>query len=135
MRNQKKKELGFIKDKKELNSIIETILETETIIKIIEDNYYRKQMERADNADVDINHLENIFTNETYYLAMKIVPLIERKILYLSYIENVKLNDICRKLKLQKKEVIFLRDKGIKHFKYNLNTLYKIDKCKKGGNM
>ena len=135
MRNQKKKELGFIKDKKELNSIIVTILETETIIKIIEDNYYRKQMERADNADVDINHLENIFTNETYYLAMKIVPLIERKILYLSYIENVKLNDICRKLKLQKKEVIFLRDKGIKHFKYNLNTLYKIDKCKKGGNM
>ena len=135
MRNQKKKELGFIKDKKELNSIIETILETETIIKIIEDNYYRKQMERADNADVDINHLENIFTNETYYLAMKIVPLIERKILYLSYIENVKLNDICRKLKLQKKEVIFLRAKGLKHFKYNLNTLYKIDKCKKGGNM
>ena len=46
------------------------------------------QMQKADNSDVTINHLENIFTNETYYLAMKIVPLLERKVLYLSYVEN-----------------------------------------------
>ena len=68
----------------ELNSVIETILETETIIQMLESNYYQKSMENADIADVNINHLENIFTNETYYLAMKIVPLIERKVLYLS---------------------------------------------------
>ena len=58
----------------ELNSVIETILETETIIQMLESNYYQKSMENADVADVNINHLENIFTNETYYLAMKIVP-------------------------------------------------------------
>lgn len=103
MKNQKR---NFAKDKKELSLIIETIIDNEKIIKIIEDNYYTKSMENIDNADVNINHLENIFTNKTYYLAMKIVPLLERKVLYLSYIENVRLNDICRKLKLQKKEVI-----------------------------
>ncbi len=116
----------------ELNSVIETILETETIIQMLESNYYQKSMENADIADVNINHLENIFTNETYYLAMKIVPLIERKVLYLSYIENLRLNDICKRLKLSKNEVIKLRTKGINHFKHNLELLYKTNKIKKG---
>lgn len=118
----------------ELNSVIETILETETIIQMLESNYYQKSMENADVADVNINHLENIFTNETYYLAMKIVPLIERKVLYLSYIENLRLNDICKRLKLSKNEVIKLRTKGINHFKHNLELLYKTNKVKKGNN-
>lgn len=126
MKNTQKE--NYYNDKKRLNSIIETVLETETIVKIIEDNYYQTQMIKANNIDVDINHLENIFTNETYYSAMKIVPLLERKVLYLSYVENVRLNDICKRLKLQKNEVISLREKGIKHFKNNLNTLYKASK-------
>ena len=128
----KKKNLKLNKENREFNSIIETVLETEAIIKIIEDNYYKTQMQKADNSDVSINHLENIFTNETYYLAMKMVPLLERKVLYLSYVENVKLNDICRRLKLSKNEVIKLRNKGINHFKHNLNLLYKSEKLKRG---
>ena len=134
MKNQKKKQLTFIKDKKEFNSIIETIIDSEKIIKIIEDSYYEKSMQNLDNADVTINHLENIFKNDTYYLAMKIVPLLERKVLYLSFIENDRLNDICRKLKLQKKEVISLRNKGINHFKHNLDILYKAKNIQKDGN-
>lgn len=130
MKNQEKK---FTNDKKEFSTIIETIFDNERIIKTIEDNYYQKSIQDVDNSDVSINHLENIFTNETYYLAMKIVPLLERKVLYLSYIENVRLNDICKRLKLQKKEVISLRNKAITHFKNNLNTLYKTEKFKNGG--
>lgn len=109
-------------------------LPNEEINKILSESYFNTQMQKADNSDVTINHLENIFTNETYYLAMKIVPLLERKVLYLSYVENVRLNDICRRLKLQKKEVILLRNKGINHFKHNLALLYKANKVKKGGN-
>ena len=60
---------------------------------------------------------------------MKIVPLLERKVLYLAYVENVRLNDICRRLKLQKKEAIRLRSKGIEHFKNNLATIYKVQKA------
>lgn len=118
----------------ELDSVIETILETETIIQMLEKNYYRTSTEKADTSDVNINHLENIFSNETYYLAMKIVPLIERKVLYLSYIENLRLNDVCKRLKLSKNEVIKLRTKGINHFKHNLELLYKTNKVKKGNN-
>ena len=92
---------------------------------IIENNYYQKFIQDVDNPDVSINHLENIFTNEPYCLAMKIVTLLERKVLYLSYIENCRLNDICKKLKLGKNEVIALRNKAINHFKHNLNFYIK----------
>ena len=132
MKNQKKKNSKFSMSKKDYNTIIETIMDNEAMIKMIEDNYYQKSMQNIDNADVNINHLENIFTNETYYLAMKIVPLLERKVLYLSYIENCRLNDICKRLKLSKNEVISLRSKGINHFKHNLEILYKSEKLKKG---
>lgn len=131
MKNQNKKTLFLTKDTKNFKSIIETIIDSEEIIKIIENSYYEKSMQNLDNADVNINHLENIFTNETYYLAMKIVPLIEKKILYLSFVENNRLNDICKKLKLQRNEVITLRNKGITHFKNNLRTLYKAENIKK----
>ena len=83
------------------------------IVACIDKASYVNLMQQADNVDVTINHLENIFTDETYYLAMKIVPLLERKVLYLAYVENVRLNDICRRLKLQKKEAIRLRSKGL----------------------
>lgn len=126
------KPLSFTKDKKEFDSIIETIIDAEKIINLIQNTYYKKSMQNLDNLDVNINHLENIFTNETYYLAMKIVPLLERKVLYLSFIENLRLNDICKRLKLQKKEIISLRNKGINHFKCNLELLYKANKVKKG---
>ena len=136
MKNQKKKTLKLnrnSKDKEQLNPIVETTLDTEKIVKLIEQESYQREMQYADNADVDINHLEKIFTDKTYYLAMKIVPLLERKVLYLSYIENVRLNDICRRLKLQKREAIHLRNQGIIHFKNNLNTLYKANNIKKSG--
>lgn len=131
----KKKDKNIISGKRKNPLLTEKIIDTKEIIKILEDSYYQKSMQNIENSDVTINHLENIFTNETYYLAMKIVPLFERKVLYLSFIENVRLNDICKRLKLQKHEVISLRNKGIEHFKNNLKTLYKANSIKKGGDI
>lgn len=128
----KKKDKNIISGKRKNPLLTEKIIDTKEIIKILEDSYYQKSIQNVENSDVTINHLENIFTNEAYYLAMKIVPLLERKVLYLSFIENVRLNDICKRLKLQKHEVISLRNKGIEHFKNNLKTLYKANSIKKG---
>ncbi len=115
----------------------ETLLTNDKIKNLLENDYCQKSIGKIEdiieNIDVDINHLEKIFTNETYYLAMKIVPLLERKVLYLTYVENVRLNDICRRLKLPKKQVIVLKNKAIMHFKNNLNTLAKADTVKGGG--
>lgn len=93
------------------------------IKQIILDNTFTKEMNNTLNSDVSIYHLENIFENETYYAAMKIVPLLERKVLYLLYVENATLEDVCKRLKLRKHEAIKLRGKAIKHFKTNLNVL------------
>lgn len=108
-------------------------LTNDEIKNLLKHDYYHNQLEIIENIDVDINHLEKVFTNKTYYLAMKIVPLLERKVLYLTYVENVRLNDICRRLKLSKKQVISLRNKAITHFKNNVNTLIKANTVKGGG--
>ena len=126
MKNQKRVKTDLTKISKDIQ------LPNEEVRKIVMENYSQKLMSEADNLDVDINHLENIFSNETNYLAMKLVPLLERKVLYLSYIENVRLNDICKRLKISKNEVVSLRSKAIVHFKHNLEMLYKIQKVKKG---
>ena len=82
---------------------------TEDKIKeLLINQYFEEAMQDLDNNNVNINHLERIFTDETYYKAMKIVPLLERKVLYLSYIENCRLNEICKRLKLEKKQVVNL---------------------------
>ena len=75
----KTNENKFPKDKKEFPKIIEEILDTEAVIQMIEESRYQKSMQDADNTDVTINHIGSIFTNETYYTAMKIVPLLEKK--------------------------------------------------------
>ena len=62
----------------------------------------------------------------------QITPMLERKVLYLSFVENARLNDICKRLKLQKKQVISLKQKGILHFKNNLQTLIKAENLKGG---
>ncbi len=109
-------------------------LPNEVVKEILSNSYYQSSMQSVENSDVDINHLENIFTNELYYTAMKMLPLLERKVLYLSYIENTRLNDICRKLKLERKQVIYLRTKAINTFRRNLGVLYKAQYCKRGNN-
>lgn len=118
------------KNQKNKKSTKDIQLPNEKIQNIIQQNFYQTQIEKINNIDADINHLEKIFTDETYYAAMKIVPLIERKVLYLSYIENARLNDICKRLKLQKSQVIRLRNQAIRHFKNNLETLYKANNIK-----
>lgn len=93
-------------DSKQLTDDIK--LPNEEIKNILMNNYYTKSIQDIENSDVDMYHLENIFTDKTYYLAMKIIPLLERKVLYLTYIENVRLNDICRRLKLHMEPNIIL---------------------------
>ena len=123
------------KQNKKQNHTKEILVTNEEIKQVLTNSYCLTSMKQVENSDVDINHLEKIFTNETYYLAMKLVPLLERKVLYLAYVENVRLNDICRRLKLKNREVIFLRNKAITHFKNNLETLYKLEKLKNNGKL
>ena len=123
-----------MKKQKRLKNYTKDIrLSNEEMKKLLAESYYQQSMQKVNDFDVTINHLENVFTDETYYLAMKVVPLLERKLLYLSYVDNLRLNYICKRLKLQKIEVISLRNKGIVHFKNNLTTITKAQKIKRKG--
>ena len=88
------------------------------------DKYYQKSIQKIENEINNINHLEKVFTEKNYYQAMKQVPLLERKVLYLYYVEKYTTKEICQKLKLNKIQVIALKNKGIKHFKRNIKLLY-----------
>lgn len=96
--------------------------------KIIEQEDYQKYLrkeycEDLQKKNIDIKHLENIFTNEIYYKSMKTLSLLEKSILYFSIIENCKLEYICKKLKLSKKEVIKIKENSIKHFISNVQKI------------
>ena len=54
MKKEKKKHLKEIQ------------LPNEEIQKILANSYYEKSIKQLDNSTVTINHLENIFTNETF---------------------------------------------------------------------
>ncbi len=106
----------FSLDNKKSKNFIDYLIYQKYLRELTTDNSERK---------IDINHLENIFNNPIYYLAMKHVPLRERQILYLNICENEKLNNICQRLKLNQKRVLKLRSNGIKHFKENVEKLSK----------
>ncbi len=111
---QKKNEkisLDNLKDKK--------IIEQEDYQKYLRKEY-SKELQRK---NIDIKHLENIFTNEIYYQSMKNLSFLEKSILYFSIIKSYKLEDICKKLKLSKKEVIRIKENSIKHFISNVQKI------------
>ena len=59
MKNQKIVKTDLAKLSKDIQ------LPNEEVRKIVMENYSQKLMSEADNLDVDINQLENIFSNET----------------------------------------------------------------------
>lgn len=121
LRNKQKKKLSFnnLKDNKE-----------------IERELYQKFLRTKEETEkyVDSEHLENVFTNEIYYRAMKEIPKIEKQILYLSVYEYKTLNEICKTLKKTKREVKDLREKAVKHFRENIQK-YEKNHTKKAGDL
>lgn len=91
----------------------------------IEKELYQQSMrEKTAEKFVDKNHLENIFTNEIYYKAMKDIPKIEKQILYFCIYDSKPLDEVCKILKMSKIEIIKLKSLAMKHFKEN------VEKCK-----
>lgn len=121
LRNKQKKKLSFnnLKDNKE-----------------IERELYQKFLRTKEEKEkyVDSEHLENVFTNEIYYRAMKEIPKIEKQILYLSVYEYKTLNEICKTLKKTKREVKDLRENAVKHFRENIQK-YEKNHTKKTGDL
>lgn len=91
-------------------------------------DYLRNQNKESEK--VDYKRLEEIFTNEIYYKAMKKLPLKEKHAIYLVVFDSNDLEKACSEMKVSKTEIIEIKTKGINHFKENVS---KYQKAKKNG--
>ena len=100
------------------------------IDKEIYKDYLRNENKGVEN--VGYKHLEEVFTNEIHYEAMKSLPLIEKQALFVTVFATSDLEKACSDMKMTKTEVIEIKTKAINHFKDNVkNELEK--KSKKNG--
>lgn len=121
----KKKKSKFTKAKKYSFDSPKDLKEIE---KYTYQDYLRNQNKKMEK--VDYKRLEEIFTNEIYYKAMKKLPLREKHAIYLVIFDSNDLEKVCSEMKLSKTEIIEIKTKGINRFKENVS---KYQKAKKNG--
>lgn len=84
---------------------------------------YLLNINEIDNIDVDINHLENIFHNEKYCKAMKKIPLKQRQVLYLLFVEEYTTKEVAKYFHTTTNNINKIKQNAIKNFKKNLEEL------------
>lgn len=116
-------------EQKKSNNFDEISLNDYTTQKLLDNQSYQNYLrENSNNTNEKIKYkkrLEEIFKNEIYYSALKNLPLQEKRIFYLSLFKRLQLNEICKKEKLSKKEVIRIKEISIEHFIKNVQLLKK----------
>lgn len=116
-------------EQKKNNNFDEISLNNYTTQKLLDNQSYQNYLrENSNNTNEKIKYkkrLEEIFKNEIYYSALKNLPLQEKRIFYLSLFKRLQLNEICKKEKLSKKEVIRIKEISIEHFIKNVQLLKK----------
>ena len=93
--------------------------------------YQRNENKRIEN--VGYKHLEDVFTNEIHYEAMKKLPLIEKQALFVAVFECSDLEKACSDMKMTKTEVIEIKTRAINHFKDNVKKEIEKKSKKNGG--
>lgn len=88
--------------------------------------YLRNQNVNIEN--VDYKHLEDVFTNEIHYKAMKELPIIEKQAIYVAVFEADDLENACSIMKMSKTEVIEIKTQAINRFKENVKKQMKAKK-------
>ena len=101
------------------------------IDKEIYKDYLRNENKGVEN--VGYKHLEEVFTNEIHYEAMKKLPLIEKQALFVAVFECSDLEKACSDMKMTKTEVIEIKTKAINHFKDNMKKEIEKKSKKNGG--
>ena len=76
--------------------------------------------EKLIGFDMDLEHIERVFKNKKYYKAMKRVPTLEKKVLYLIAVEEYTPSEVGYLLNKRTEQIRKLKKRAIKHFKKNL---------------
>ena len=94
-------------------------------------NFLRNKNKGIEN--VSYKHLEEVFTNEIHYEAMKKLPLIEKQALFVAVFECSDLEKACSDMKMNRTEVIEIKTNAINHFKENVRKELEKKSKKNGG--
>ncbi len=105
----------------------------ELIEKQMYQDYLRKENLTSKKDTIANKRIEMFLKDKNFYLAIKKLPLLERRIFLLFVIKNQTLNDICSLLKISKTQALTLKRKSIRHFIKNLKKIQK-NNFKAGGN-
>lgn len=104
--------------------------DTSKIDKFAYQNYERNE---TGIENVSYKHLEEVFTNEIHYEAMKKLPLIEKQALFVAVFESSDLEKACSDMKMSRTEVIEIKTNAINHFKENVRKELEKKFKKNGG--
>ena len=104
--------------------------DTSKIDKFAYQNYERN---KTVIENVSYKHLEEVFTNEIHYEAMKKLPLIEKQALFVAVFESSDLEKACSDMKMSRTEVIEIKTNAINHFKENVRKELEKKSKKNGG--
>ena len=105
---------------------------------IFRKRYFPQQIRKENTEDIDYKHLEEVFSDETYYNAMKNLPLSEKFAIYVYVFRGEYLDRLCKDYNLSKQGFIELKNCGVKRFKKNVKKYspkkqQKKKFCKKDG--
>lgn len=87
--------------------------------------WYENTEEEFLENDVTPETLEKVFTDYKHYLAMKSLYKIEKKVLYMLIIELLPIKEVCRRLGINKYEVMKIKERALKKFRNNLKRICK----------
>lgn len=87
--------------------------------------WYENTEEEFLENDVTPENLEKAFTDYKHYLAMKSLYKIEKMVLYMLIIELLPIKEVCRRLGINKYEVMKIKERALKKFRNNLKRICK----------
>lgn len=90
--------------------------------------WYENTEEEFLENDVTPETLEKAFTDYKHYLAMKSLYKIEKMVLYMLIIELLPIKEVCRRLGINKYEVMKIKERALKKFRNNLKRICKKEK-------
>lgn len=110
------------KKKRKLAKVKKYSFDNPKDLKEIEKYAYQDYLinKNTNKEKVDYKRLEEIFTNDIYYKAMKEIPLKEKYAIYLVVLDGCDLEKACSEMKVSRKEIIEIKTKGINRFKKNI---------------
>lgn len=95
----------------------------ELIEKQMYQDYLRKENLTSTKDNIVNKRIKIFLKDKNFYMAIKSLPKLERRVFLLFVIKNQNLNKVCEALKISKIQALKLKRQSITHFIKNLKSI------------